>query len=424
MDIPAPKPKIVIIGSGFAGLAAAKHLAGCPAEVVLIDKRNHHAFQPLLYQVATAALSPAQIAQPIRSIVKKQENCTVVQGEVIGVDTNRKIVSGRKGRVPYDYLVIATGATHTYFGHDEWAPFAPGLKTIDDALLLRRRILSAFEKAEITDDPEERAALMTFILIGGGPTGVEMAGAIAELARHTLTDEFRRIDPADAKVILIEAGPRILATFPEALSKRAADDLAHIGVQVMTGQAVTRCTEDGANVGEQFIPCRTILWSAGVKASPAAAWLQAEQDRAGRVLVHPDLSLPAHPDIFVIGDTAHVVDGKGIAVPGLAPAAEQQGKYVAQMIAGRIGGAPVSSPFVYADYGTMATIGRGKAIAKIRKLSFSGFSAWALWGTVHLIPLVGFRNRFAVALDWTWAYFTRSRGVRLITSGSGKDTDI
>ncbi len=375
MDIPAPKPKIVIIGSGFAGLAAAKHLAGCPAEVVLIDKRNHHVFQPLLYQVATAALSPAQIAQPIRSIVKEQKNCTVVQGEIINIDPDKKIVYGHKGSLPYDYLVVATGATHTYFGHDEWAPFAPGLKSLNDALHIRQRILAAFEKAEICEDEQERKSLMTFTLIGGGPTGVEMAGAIAELARHTLKDEFRLIDPANARVILIEAGPRPLAAFPEKLSDHARKDLEQIGVDVMTGVSVTNCTKDGVQAGDNFIPCRTIIWTAGVRASPAAVWLKAEQDKAGRVIVAPDLSLPQYPDIFVIGDTAHVIDARNRNVPGLAPAAAQQGKYAAQLIASKIGTTAPPPPFVYRDYGIMATIGREKAVAKIRNFTFGGFLA-------------------------------------------------
>lgn len=421
MNTSSQRPRIVIVGAGFAGLSAAKHLADCPADIVLIDKRNHHVFQPLLYQVATAALSPAQIAQPIRSIVKKQKNCTVVQGEIVTIDVNKKTVFGHKGSVSYDYLIVATGAAHTYFGHDEWAPFAPGLKSLDDALKIRQRILAAFEQAEISEDENERSALMTFILIGGGPTGVEMAGAIAELARHTLCEEFRRINPADAKVILIEAGPRLLAAFPEILSMRAQEDLEEIGVQVMTGRAVTHCAKEGVKIGDDFIPCRSIVWTAGVKASPAASWLQAEQDKAGRAIVSSDFLLPAHPDIFVIGDTAHVTDSHGLNVPGLAPAAEQQGKYVAQMIASKIKKSTPPAAFTYRDYGTMATIGRGKAVAKIRNVIFGGFLAWSLWGSVHLIPLVGFRNRFAVALDWIWAYFTRSRGVRLITVESEDD---
>lgn len=421
MNAPIQRPKIVIIGAGFAGLAAARRLSDCPADVVLIDKHNHHVFQPLLYQVATAALSPAQIAQPIRSIIKKQKNCTVVQGKVTDIDPARKTVSGHKGSIVYDYLIVATGAAHTYFGHDEWAAHAPGLKSINDALHIRQRVLAAFEKAEICQDEQERRSLMTFVLIGGGPTGVEMAGAIAELARHTLKDEFRWIDPAKARVILIEAGPRPLAAFPEKLSERARRDLERIGVEVMTGVAVTDCTKDGVKAGETFIACRTIIWTAGVKASPAAAWLKADQDKAGRVIVNPDLSLPQHPDIFVIGDTAHIIDADGRNVPGLAPAAEQQGKYAAQIIAARISGTTPPPPFIYRDYGTMATIGRAKAIAKIRNFTFSGFLAWCLWGSIHLIPLIGFRNRFAVASDWTWSYFTQSRGVRLITSSHDGD---
>ena len=418
------RPRVVIIGAGFAGLAAAKALSRSPVEVILIDRRNHHLFQPLLYQVATAALSPAQIAQPVRRIVKGQRNCTVALGEVIGVETERKLIRGRRAELSYDYLIIATGATHTYFNHDEWAPYAPGLKTVEDALYIRRRILDAFEKAEISVDPAKTAALMTFVLIGGGPTGVEMAGAIAELARHTLAGEFRRINPADARVILVEAGPRILSAFPERLSARSRRDLERLGVRVITGQAVTECSAEGATVGAEFIPCRTILWCAGVKASPAAEWLQAEHDAAGRVMVEPDLSLPGRPEIFVIGDTARVIDGRGKPVPGLGPAAEQQGHYAAGVIEARVRGGALPGPFTYADYGTMATIGRGKAVADIRSMQFTGFIAWLMWGVIHLMPLVGFRNRLVVALDWFWSYLTRARGVRLITAGQKMETDI
>lgn len=416
------RPRVLIIGAGFGGLAASRRLARTPADITLIDRSNHHLFQPLLYQVATAALSPAQIAQPIRAIVKNQHNCTVALGEVTGIDPAGKRVSGHHGSTNFDYLVIATGATHTWFNHPEWAPHAPGLKTIDDALAIRARVLHAFEKAEITTDAEERHALLSFVLIGGGPTGVEMAGAIAELARHTLAGEFRRINPADAKVILIEAGPRLLPAFPEALSARAQHDLERLGVQVMTGQKVLDCSEDGATVGTGLIRCRSILWCAGVKASPAATWLNAEHDPAGRVVVTPDLSVPGHPDIFIIGDAARVVDANGIVVPGLCPAAEQQGHYVARVIDHRIRGLPAPPPFRYFDKGIMATIGRGKAVADIRGLKFGGLVAWLLWGAIHLMPLVGFRNRVVVALDWLWAYLTRARGVRLITAE--QDADI
>ena len=418
------RPRVVIIGAGFAGLAATKALAHSNLDITLIDRRNHHLFQPLLYQVATAALSPAQIAQPIRAILKNQLNCTVALGEVVGIDTEKKLVRGHHTDIAYDYIVIATGATHTWFNHEEWAPYAPGLKTIDDALAIRGLILNAFEQAELAEDPDERKALLTFILIGAGPTGVEMAGAIAELARHTLAGEFRRINPADANVILVEAGPRILPTFPETLSVHALRDLERIGVKVITGQKVNDCTETSATIGTTTVPCRTILWCAGVKASLAAEWLKAEHDNAGRVIVRPDLSVAGHPDIFVIGDTAHAIDRNGVTVPGLCPAADQQGKYVAHLIDCRIRNVPAPAAFIYSDLGTMATIGRGKAVANIRGVKFSGFPAWILWGAIHLMPLVGFRNRLVVALDWFWSYLNKSRGVRLITVEQKSDTDI
>ncbi len=412
------KPTVVVIGAGFAGLSAVQSLSRCAVNVVLIDKRNYHVFQPLLYQVATAALSPAQIAQPIRAILKKQKNCIVAQSEITGIDPVERLVIGPKGSLPYDYLVVATGSEATYFGRNDWIEFAPGLKSLKDALNLRQLILSAFEKAEITEDREQRRALMTFALIGGGPTGVEMAGAIAELAQHTLKNEFSLINPADAKVILIEAGERLLATFPEALSRRAQADLERMGVEVKTGAKVTECQQGSVQIGGTTIPCNTIIWTAGVKASPAGKWLGVEQDRAGRVVVSPDLSLKEFPNIFVIGDTSLVVDGQGRQVPGLAPAAEQQGKYVAKVIESRINNIPVPSAFIYKDRGVMATIGRKKAVAKIGDFEFGGYPAWYLWGIIHLLPLVGFRSKLAVAWDWAWSYFTHARGVRLITQES------
>ena len=423
-DISTRRPQVVIIGAGFGGLAATRALVHSPVDITLIDRSNHHLFQPLLYQVATAALSPAQIAQPIRAIVKNQDNCTVALGEVATIDTSSKLVHGQQGQVAYDFLIVATGATHTWFNHQEWAPYAPGLKSIDDALGIRHLVLQAVEQAELSRNDEEKKALLTFVLVGGGPTGVEMAGAIAELARHTLAGEFRHINPATATVVLVEAGPRILPTFPEALSHRARRDLEQLGVRVMTGQPVNACTDAGATIGNDFVPGRTILWCAGVKASPAAQWLNAGHDQAGRVLVNPDLSVPGHPKIFVIGDAARVVDGKGVTVPGLCPAAKQQGEYVARVISNKTRGLPPPPAFVYLDYGTMATIGRGKAVAEIRGYRFTGLFAWVLWGAIHLMPLVGFRNRIVVALDWFWSYLTRARGVRLITAGQRSDTDI
>lgn len=409
------KKRVAIIGAGFAGLAAARALRKADLEIFLIDRRNHHVFQPLLYQVATAALSPAQIAQPIRAIMRKQENCTVVLGAVTGIDKEGQRIFGDKGELAYDYLIIATGATHTYFGNDAWSGCAPGLKSIEDATLLRQRILSAFEKAEACDDEAERQALLTFVIVGGGPTGVEMAGAIAELAHHTLKGDFRRIDPAQARIILAEGGDRILKAFPPALSERTAKDLNKLGVEVNTGQAIKDCTPDGVRLGEDWIPARTIIWAAGVKASPAAQWLQVEGDRAGRVVVQPDLTLKDYPNIFVIGDTASIQNPDGNPVPGLAPAAMQQGGYAARLILSRLRGEQSPLPFTYKNYGTMATIGRGMAIADFGKFSCAGFLAWCLWGAIHLMPLVGFRNRFVVACDWLWSYFTHERGVRLIT---------
>lgn len=417
-------PRIAIIGAGFAGLAAARNLRRAQAEVILVDRRNYHLFQPLLYQVATAALSPAQIAQPIRAILRKQRNSSVILAEVTSIDTERKVIHGHEGELPYDYLIVATGATHTYFGKRGWAAIAPGIKSIEDATAIRRRILDAFEQAEITRDEAERGALLTFVLVGAGPTGVEMAGSIAELARHTLAGEFRRIDTRKARIVLVEAGPRILSAFPESLSQQAQEDLQHLGVEVLTGKAVTDCNAAGVMLGDDFIPSRTIIWAAGVKASPAAQWLDAPHDRAGRVLVAPDLSVPGHPDVFVIGDTASVTDAEGKAVPGLAPAAEQQGAYVADVLCCRLQGRPAPRPFVYKDRGTMATIGRGKAVADLKRLRFDGFVAWLLWGGVHLLPLVGFRNRFIVAMDWLWSYLTHARGVRLITIHNRQEEEI
>jgi NADH dehydrogenase len=411
------RPRIVIIGAGFAGLSAAKNLASSKVDIVIVDRSNHHVFQPLLYQVATAALSPAQIAQPIRTILKNQTNSTVELLEVTGVDISRQNIISDNTEIPYDYLIIATGATHTYFNHDEWSEYAPGLKSIENALNIRRLILNAFEKAEVIEDPNERKAFMTFILIGGGPTGVEMAGAaIAELARHTLTGEFRHINPAEARVILVEAGTRILPGFPETLSIRSQKDLEFLGVEVITGQSVTKCNESGARIGNNFVFCHSVIWCAGVKASAAGQWLNVEQDTAGRVIVMGDLSVPDHSNIFVIGDTAHVVDKNGITVPGLCPAAVQQGEYVARLIDRKIRGLSSPEPFVYKDKGIMATIGRGKAVAALQNFNVTGILTWIMWGIIHLIPLVGFRNRFMVGMDWLWSYLTRSRGVRLITS--------
>ncbi len=408
------RPRVVIVGGGFAGLSAAKALAKAPFDVTLIDRNNHHLFQPLLYQVATAGLSPADIASPIRSIVGRQRNTRVMLAEVTGVDTVRKEVVADGRRVPFDHLIVATGARHAYFGHDDWAEFAPGLKTIDDATYLRRQILLAFERAENEADAGERQRLLTFVVIGGGPTGVEMAGAIAELARRALAADFRSIDPRSARIILVEAAPRVLTPFDEKLSETARRGLEHLGVEVRLGEAVTDCSDEGVRLGSDFIPARTIIWAAGVMASPAGRWLGAETDRAGRVKVGADLTAPGHPDIFVIGDTAAVVAPGGTMLPGVAPVAKQQGQYVARVLLARHQGRTVP-PFRYRDYGLLATVGRSRAIAQFGRFHVTGWIAWVLWSVAHIYFLIGFRNRFIVALNWAWSYITFQRGSRLIT---------
>jgi NADH dehydrogenase FAD-containing subunit len=411
-------PHVVILGAGFAGLTAAKSLAKVRCRVTVIDRRNYHLFQPLLYQVATAALSPADIATPIRSILRKQRNTAVLMGRVQGIDRQRRVVTVDQDEIAYDQLIVATGARHGYFGHDDWEAVAPGLKKIDDATQIRRRLLLAFEQAESTSDQTLRRALLTFVVIGGGPTGVELAGAIAELARQALVDDFRKIDPSQARVLLVEAGPRLLAAFPESLSKAAAEALARLGVEVLLGQAVTNCTEEGVLLGNIDVPSRSVIWAAGVAASPAARWLGCEKDRSGRVIVGPDLTLPGAAEIFVIGDTASVVsDGK--AVPGLAPAAKQMGAYVAKVLQARIGGKALPPAFRYRHLGSLATIGRQEAVADFGWLRLRGRLAWFLWGIVHVAFLIGVRSRTLVALQWLWAYATYQRGARLITSPAG-----
>ncbi len=417
------RPRIVIVGAGFGGLVAARALRKVAAKVTVIDRRNYHLFQPLLYQVATAGLSPADIASPIRSILRDQANAEVLMARVTGVDRARREVlledNGR--RIAYDYLIIAAGARHAYFGHDEWEEVAPGLKKIDDATAIRHRILVAFEKAETATDAEERRRLLTFVIVGGGPTGVEMAGAIAELAKKTLVKDFRTIDPASARVLLVEGGPRVLLAFPEDLSAKARRSLEKLGVEVLTNTPVELCDADGVVSAGKRIEARTILWAAGVQSAPVAKWLQADSDRAGRVKVDAGLSVPSEPDIFVIGDNAAVMQANGQPVPGVAPAAKQMGAYVARVIAGRIAGKPVSEPFRYRNYGNFATIGRHAAVADFGWLRLSGYPAWLLWGAAHIYFLIGFRNRLAVMLDWLWAYVTYQRGVRLIT-GAGSDS--
>jgi NADH:ubiquinone reductase (H+-translocating) len=409
--------RVVIIGAGFGGLSAARRLAKAPFQVTLVDRHNYHLFQPLLYQVATAGLSPADIASPIRAILRRQRNAKVVLAKVSGIDTRRKEVIAEGRRIPYDYLIVATGAEHAYFGHD-WAPYAPGLKTIDDATYLRRRILLAFERAEIEPDPDERRRLLNFVVVGGGPTGVETAGAIAELAKRALAADFRSIDPRCARIILLEAGSRLLAPFDPALSEAARRSLQQLGVEVRLGAAVTDCDCAGISIGGERLETRTIVWAAGVKASPAAAWLGAASDRAGRVTVEMDLSVPGHPDIFVIGDAAAVAGADGKPLPGVAPVAKQQGRYVANLLIAHATG-KISSQFRYRDFGAMATIGRKRAVAQIGMFKASGLAAWLLWSLAHIYFLIGFRNRLAVAMNWCWNYVTFQCGTRLITGISG-----
>jgi len=421
MDSGGTRPRVVIIGAGFGGLSAAKALRDAACEVTVIDRRNYHLFQPLLYQVATAALSPAEIASPIRSILSRQKNARVLMARVAGIDAARKRVLLQNGREErFDYLVVATGARHAYFGQDQWEKFAPGLKKIDDATDIRRRILLAFERAEATDDPEARKALLTFAVIGGGATGVEMAGAIAELAHWALADEFRSIDPTQARIVLIEAGPRLLPAFPPDLGEHARKALTKLGVEVRLGRAVEQCDEAGVILGGERIQARSIVWGAGVQASPAAKWLAADKDRAGRVVVATDLSAPGHPDIFVIGDTAAVMDHKGKPVPGIAPAAKQMGAYAGRRIAARVAGKAEGGPFRYRHAGSLATIGRSAAIADFGWIKVTGWFAWWLWGVAHIYFLIDFRSRFIVALQWFWSYLTYRRGARLITGSEGE----
>ena len=408
------RPRVVIIGAGFAGLSAAKALAGAPVDVTVIDRRNYHLFQPLLYQVATAGLSPADIATPIRGILRRQRNTTVLMARVTGIDVAAREVETEHGEVPYDMLIVATGARHAYFGRDDWEEVAPGLKKIEDATDIRRKILIAFERAETSRDPGERRRLLNFVIIGGGPTGVELAGAIAELGRKALASDFRNIDPRETRVVLIEAGPRLLVTFPEHLSAKAKSALERLGVEVRVGERVTGCDDGGIEVGGVRIEARTILWAAGVAASPAARWLQAERDRADRVIVAPDLTLPGHPEILVLGDTALARDPAGKQLPGTAAVAKQQGLYAARLIRARFQGKTLP-PFRYRHLGSMATVGRRAAVADFGRLRMSGRLAWLLWGVVHVFYLIGFRNRIVVLLSWLWAYVTFQRGSRLIT---------
>ena len=423
-------PRVVIIGAGFGGLVAAKALKHAPVQVTLIDRRNHHLFQPLLYQVATAGLAPNQIATPIRAVLRGQKNAHVELGTVEAIDTaKREVVLGDR-RVPYDFLIVATGARHAYFGHDEWERFAPGLKTLEDATDQRKRILLAFEHAELETDAEERARLTTFVVIGGGPTGVETAGSIAELAKKALARDYRRIDPKSTRVILIEAGPRILGGFPPELSESARRALEKLGVEVKLGDAVTQVDADGVMLGSERIASRCVIWAAGVQSSPAARWLNIPADRVGRAIIGDTLRAPGHDDIFVIGDCAAVSGADGKPLPGVAPVAKQQGDYAARSIIATLKGEPLAKPFAYFNVGNLATVGRKAAVVDFGFVRLTGFIGWLLWSVAHIYYLIGFKNRIAVALDWVWSYLTFERGARLITgdideahSGEAKERD-
>ena len=414
------RPVVVIVGAGFGGLAAVRALEKEAVDIVLVDQHNHHLFQPLLYQVATAWLSPADIAAPVRNVFSRQKNLSVVLGKVGAVDAGGNNLTIDNGmhvyEQAYDYLVLATGARHDYFGNDQWEAFAPGLKTLDDAIGIRERLLMAFERAEMATDPEERDAHLTIVIVGAGATGVEMAGSIVELARAALVKDFRRIDPRQAHVLLVEAGPRVLPAFPEHLSVAAKRSLEKLGVQVKVNSRVTKCEAGSVTIGDRRVPAETVIWAAGVKASPAAAWLGAEADRAGRVKVEPDYSVPGHGNVFVIGDTASLVDADERLVPGVAPATKQAGHYVGGVIRAALAGRSKPAPFRYRDPGNMATIGRHAGVADFGWVSLRGRVAWWLWGIVHIYFLIDFRSRLTVSINWLWSFLTFKRGARLITS--------
>jgi len=407
-------PRVVIIGGGFAGLYTARGLKNVDAQVTVVDRHNYHLFQPLLYQVATAALNPSDIAAPIRGILRKQKNANVILGDAVAVDMDRKIVRLADGELGYDFLVIATGATHSYFGHDQWERHAPGLKTIDDALEIRRRVLLAFEAAERETDPEKQAAWLTFTIIGAGPTGAELAGALSEIARQTMVRDFRRIRSESARVILIEGKDRVLPVYPPDLSEKARRQLVELGVEVITDAMVTEVNDREVRIGDRVIPTRTVLWGAGVQASPLAKSLGVPLDRAGHVLVERDLTVPGHKDVFVIGDLAAVTQHDGSFVPGVAPAAIQEGQHTALNLERAVAGQPLRA-FRYKDKGSLATIGRAAAVADFGRFKLSGFLAWAAWLAIHIFFLIGFRNRLLVITRWAWAYLAYQRGARLIT---------
>jgi NADH dehydrogenase len=411
---------VVIIGGGFGGLNAARELAGAPVRVTLIDRRNHHLFQPLLYQVATAALNPSDIAIPIRRVLRSQKNVEVLLGEARGLDKASRVVTLDDGSVAYDYLIVATGARHSYFGHEDWARHAPGLKSIGDALEIRRRVLSAFELAEREADVAKREAWLTFVVVGAGPTGVELSGALCEIAQHTLARDFRRINPAQAKVILLEGSDRVLPPYVPALSEKARAQLARLGVDVRTGERVTAIDEDGVGVGSERIVARTVLWAAGVAGSGFGRAMGVPLDRAGRVIVRPDLSLPEHPEVFVVGDLACMAQPGEGQVPAVAPAAMQEARHAAKNVLRTLRGEP-TLPFQYRDKGSLATVGRKAAVADLGKLKLSGVSAWLAWLVLHLLFLVGFRNRMIVLIQWAWSFLSYDRGARLITGPLRRD---
>ncbi|MBP0579019.1 NAD(P)/FAD-dependent oxidoreductase [Labrys sp. LIt4] len=414
--------RIVVVGAGFGGLEAIHHLKGAAVEITLVDRRNHHIFQPLLYQVATASLSTSEIAWPIRHLMRGRPEVTTLLGEVTGVDATARRVRLKDGaQLAYDTLILATGARHAYFGHDEWEPHAPGLKAIEDATTIRRRILIAFEKAERETDPAMQDALLTFVIVGAGPTGVELAGTIAELARDTLAPDFRRIDTHKARVVLVEAGPRVLAGYPDDLSDYTKQSLESLGVEVVLGAAVTECTADGVIYGGKLLPARTIVWAAGVRASPAAEWLGVPADRNGRIIVEPGLTVPGHPEIFAIGDTVSLAGPDGKPVPGIAPAAKQAGVYVARVIRARLAGNPAPPPFRYKHQGSLAQIGKKRAVIDFGWIKLRGALAWWIWGIAHIYFLISVRSRLSVALNWLWIHTRNQRSARLITQGGDGD---
>ena len=412
---------VVVVGAGFGGLETVHGLEGAPVEITIVDRRNHHLFQPLLYQAATASLSPSEIAWPIRQLFRRRSDVTTLLASVESINKEaRELRLDDGSTLPYDTLVLATGARHAYFGHDAWEPFAPGVKTLEDATTIRGRILLAFEEAEREGDEQRRAALMTFVIVGGGPTGVELAGAIAELARATLPADFRRIDTRQARIVLIEAGPRVLPAFAEDLSTYAKHSLEHLGVEVVLGRAVSDCSAEGVVFSDTRLAAATIIWAAGVQSSPAAHWLDAPADRVGRLKVEPDLTVPGRPEIFAIGDAAIVLRPDGQPVPGIAPAAKQEGTYVAKVIRARLSGAPALPPFRYKHAGDLATIGKRRAVIDFGWIKLKGALAWWLWGFAHIYFLIGVRNRLSVAINWLWIYARDQRGARLITWWGGE----